>query len=143
MERSDFEPFRRNRDLPAAMTAHVVYAALDRERPATISPIMIHEVVRGAIGFEGLLFSDDLSMKALAGSFRDKALQLFAAGVDIALHCSGDLAEAEEVASVAPALAGVALARVRRARAATARGDGGFDREATVAMLDRLVAPPV
>ena len=141
LSRSDFEPFRRNRDLPAAMTAHVVYTAIDRERAATVSPVVIRDVVRGAIGFDGLLFSDDLSMKALHGSFRDKALQLFAAGVDIALHCSGDIAEAEEVAAVAPPLAGTTLARFERARAALNRPTRPFDREATAAMLDRLLQP--
>lgn len=141
LERNDFEPFRRNRDLPAAMTAHVVYAALDPQRPATVSPTVIADVVRGAIGFDGLLFSDDLSMKALAGSFREKAVQLFAAGVDVALHCSGDLAEATAVAEAAPFLAGAAGERFRRARAAMARDGGGFDREAVAAMLDRLLPP--
>ena len=72
-------------------------------------------MVRGAIGFDGLLFSDDLSMKALPGSFRDKALGLFAAGVDIALHCNGDRVEAEQVAGATPILAGAARARVDRA----------------------------
>ena len=115
---TDFEPFRVNNDLPAAMTAHVVYAALDPDRPATISPKVIGEVVRGAIGFDGLLFSDDLSMKALRGRFRDKASDLFAAGVDVALHCNGDRAEAEEVVAATPVLAGASRARVDRALAA-------------------------
>ena len=124
---SDFEPFRLNNDLPAAMTAHVVYAALDPERPATISPRVIAEVVRGTIGFDGLLFSDDLSMKALPGSFRDKALGLFAAGVDIALHCNGDRGEAEQVAAATPVLAGAARARVDRALRTMHGPKPGFD----------------
>ncbi len=124
---SDFEPFRLNNDLPAAMTAHVVYAALDPERPATISPSVIAEVVRGIIGFDGLLFSDDVSMKALPGSFRDKALGLFAAGVDVALHCNGDRGEAEQVAAATPVLAGAARARVERALSAMRGPKRDFD----------------
>ncbi len=140
LEASDFEPFRRNRDLPAAMTAHVVYTALDPQRPATISPIVIRDVVRGAIGFDGLLFSDDLSMRALPGTFRDKAENLFAAGVDVALHCNGDRGEAEAVAAVAPQLAGDAARRVSAARAAMSAAAGGFDPVDAAAGLDRMLA---
>ena len=102
------------------MTAHVVYTAFDPENPATVSAIVIRDIVRGAIGFGGLLFSDDLSMKALRGTFRDKAERLFAAGVDIALHCNGDLAEARGVLEATPVLAGDALARAQAAEAAVA-----------------------
>ena len=138
LRRSDFEPFRRNRDLPAAMTAHVVYTALDREHPATISAKVIGDIVRGEIGFDGLLFSDDLSMKALPGTFREKAEALFAAGVDVALHCNGDLDEAGEVAARAPALAGVAAERVARARAAVR--SSAFDPVDAAAELDLRLA---
>ncbi len=140
LDASDFEPFRRNNDLPAAMTAHVVYADIDPHRPATISPTVIGEVVRGAIGFDGLLFSDDLSMKALPGSFRDKAEQLFAAGVDVALHCSGEMAEAAEVAAAAPLLSGAAGRRLARARAALRAPPGDFDVAAAAALLARSLA---
>ena len=140
LDESDFEPFRRNRDLPAAMTAHVVYADIDPHRPATISPTIIGEVVRDAIGFDGLLFSDDLSMKALPGSFRLRTEGLFAAGVDIGLHCNGDRAEAEEVASAAPEIAGTVAARVRRAREALRRTDVEFDPVDAAAALDRALA---
>ena len=139
LERHDFAPFRRNCDLPAAMTAHVVYRAVDPERPATISAKVIGAIVRGAIGFEGLLFSDDLGMKALPGSFRDKAEAVFAAGVDVALHCSGDIEEALEVAAVAPELAGEAARRVARARAAV-RTPTVFDPVDAAAELDRRLA---
>ena len=88
------------------MTAHVVYTAIDPERPATTSPVVLGEIVRGDIGFDGLLFSDDLSMKALGGPFEARTRAAFAAGVDIALHCNGDLAEARPVAEAAPPLAG-------------------------------------
>ena len=140
LEGSDFVPFKLNRDLPAAMTAHVLFTALDPDRPATVSPTVIGEVVRGAMGFDGLLFSDDLSMKALPGSFREKAAGLYAAGVDIALHCNGDRTEALEVAAVAPVLSGVTADRVRRARAALRVPDPGFDPVDAAAALDRALA---
>ncbi len=139
LRRSDFEPFRRNRDLPAAMTAHVVYRALDPGRPATISGKVIGDVVRGEIGFDGLLFSDDLSMKALPGSFSEKAEMLFSAGVDVALHCNGNMDEAREVAAVAPTLAGETARRVARARAAM-RAPRDFDPVDAAAELDRRLA---
>lgn len=139
LREGDFVPFRRNRDLPAAMTAHVVYTALDPDRPATISPTVVGEIVRGHIGFDGLLFSDDLSMKALPGSFRDKAEALFAAGVDVALHCNGDLDEARAVAAASPVLAGASLARVARARAAV-RVPAPFDDAEAAAELDARLA---
>ena len=90
----DFAPFRALCDAPAAMTAHIVYEALDRERPATCSPLVIDSVIRGEIGFQGLLMSDDLNMKALAqampGGLRDHAAAARAAGCDIVVQCSGD-----------------------------------------------------
>jgi beta-N-acetylhexosaminidase len=98
-----------------AMSAHVVYTHIDATAPATLSKIVIDEIVRGHIGFEGLLMTDDLSMKALTGSFRERAERAIAAGCDIVLHCNGDLAEARPVAEGAPALAGKALARAEKA----------------------------
>jgi beta-N-acetylhexosaminidase len=113
----DFAPFKANADLPAAMTAHVVYEALDPDRPATLSPIVVETIIRTEIGFNGLLMSDDLSMRALKGSFRERAESLFAAGVDIALHCNGDLTEAREVAAGTPLLGGKSLQRAEAALA--------------------------
>jgi beta-N-acetylhexosaminidase len=115
LRQSDFAPFKANADLPAAMTAHVVYEALDPERPATLSPLVVETIIRHEIGFDGLLISDDLSMRALKGSFRDRAEGLFAAGVDIALHCNGDLQEARDVAAGTPLLEGKALERAQAA----------------------------
>jgi beta-N-acetylhexosaminidase len=112
---TDFLPFAENADLPMAVTAHVVYAALDMERPATLSKPVI-DCIRNDIGFAGLLLSDDLSMQALHGSLRSRAEAAFDAGIDLALHCNGDLAEAAAVAEAAPVLAGVSLARASRAR---------------------------
>jgi beta-N-acetylhexosaminidase len=141
LEAQDFRPFRANRDLPAGMTAHVVYRALDSERPATLSPRIVGDIIRGTIGFDGLLFSDDLSMKALPGGFGDKAEGLFAAGVDIALHCNGDLAEARDVAAAAPAIAGETRRRLDAALAARRRPGPAFDPVDALARLDAVLAP--
>jgi beta-N-acetylhexosaminidase len=129
LEARDFAPFAALRDLPMAMTAHVVYRAIDPDRPATTSPIVVGEVIRGCIGFDGLLISDDLSMKALGGPLGERAAAAFAAGVDIALHCNGDLAEAREVAQNAPELADDALRRAHAALASIAGGAEPFDAE--------------
>jgi beta-N-acetylhexosaminidase len=118
LEAHDFAPFRALADMPLAITAHVVYTALDPERPATTSPVVIGEVIRAGIGYDGLLMSDDLSMKALQGSFRERAEASFAAGCDMALHCNGDMDEMAAVAEGAPALDGEAF---RRAEAALGR----------------------
>src|SRR5262249_43057354 len=90
----DFAPFVELRDLPMAMSAHLVYVALDRERPATTSPIVVQEIMRGEIGFDGLIMSDDVSVQALGGSYQDRAAAIFAAGLDMVLHCNGNLDEA-------------------------------------------------
>ncbi len=135
----DFAPFRALADLPMAMTAHVVYRALDPDRPATTSPIVVETVMRGAIGFDGLIMSDDLSMKALNGPFEERARAVFAAGLDMALHCNGDPEEARAVASAAPQLAGAALRRAARALAAI-RPPEPFDVERAQADLAAINA---
>jgi beta-N-acetylhexosaminidase len=104
--------------MPIGMSAHVVFQAIDRDHPATISTKVIETIIRGEIGFNGLLLTDDLSMQALKGDLRARAEAAFCAGIDVALHCNGDLAEAAAVAAAAPQLAGAAL---RRAEAALAR----------------------
>ncbi|MGO8800278.1 MAG: beta-N-acetylhexosaminidase [Roseiarcus sp.] len=129
LDAHDFAPFAALRDLPMAMTAHVVYRAIDPLRPATTSPIVVERIIRGSIGFDGLLMTDDLSMKALGGPLGERAAAAFAAGVDIALHCNGDLAEAREVAQAAPELAGKSLIRARAALACVAAGAEPFDAE--------------
>ena len=111
LEANDFAPFRALADLPMAMSAHVVYASIDPLRPATQSRRMIEEVIRASIGFDGLLMSDDLSMHALTGSFRERAQAAFSAGIDIALHCNGDIAEMRGVVEGTPDLAGSSLRR--------------------------------
>ena len=115
----DFLPFAALADAPMAMTAHVVYAAIDADNPATTSRTVIHDVIRGEIGFDGLLMSDDLNMKALAGPLAARAEAALAAGCDVVLHCSGDLAEMREVAAACPELSGRALERAEAAMAFT------------------------
>lgn len=111
LEARDFAPFRALRHLPLAMTAHVVYTALDPDNPATLSKTVIGDAIRGAIGFDGLLMSDDLSMKALKGSFGARTKAAFAGGCDLVLHCNGGMAEMEAVAAEAGALTGESLVR--------------------------------
>ena len=117
LEARDFLPFRMLADMPLAMTAHVVYQAIDPDAPATTSRKIMRGIVRGHIGYDGLVMTDDLSMKALAGTFRDKTERAFKAGADMALHCNGDLTEARGVAEGAPELKGRALARAKAALA--------------------------
>ena len=114
----DFYPFAALRDLPMAMTAHVVFKNLDPDRPATASPAVVEELMRGRIGFDGLIMSDDVSMRALSLPYDERARAIFAAGVDIVLHCNGDLNEARAVASASPRLAGESLRRAKAALAA-------------------------
>lgn len=95
----DFAPFRVLSDMPMAMTAHVVYSAIDRNRPATTSKKVIKKIIRESIGFDGLLMSDDLSMKALSGDFKQRAKDSLSAGCDVILHCNGDMAEMKAVMS--------------------------------------------
>jgi beta-N-acetylhexosaminidase len=118
LERQDFVPFRHLADMPLAMTSHVVYTALDPEHPATTSASVMRDVIRGHIGYDGLVMSDDISMNALSGSLAERTRAAFAAGCDMALHCNGRLDEMEAVASDTPELAGEAA---RRAAAALAR----------------------
>jgi beta-N-acetylhexosaminidase len=121
LERTDFAAFRACADLPAAMTAHVVFEAIDRDRPASASARVVAEIVRGSIGFAGLLMSDDLGMQALAGTIAERARAVLSAGCDLALVCSGNLADTEAVAEVAPQLGGAALERFERALATVGR----------------------
>jgi beta-N-acetylhexosaminidase len=122
-----------------AMTAHVVYEAIDPQRPATTSPKVIRDVIRGEIGFEGLLMSDDLSMQALDGPMEVRTRAALFAGCDVALHCNGDMDEMMMVASEAKPLEGVPLKRAEAALAHLARPDA-FDPAAAEARLAQLLA---
>ncbi|MEN6543126.1 beta-N-acetylhexosaminidase [Parvibaculum sp.] len=136
---TDFAPFKALADMPLAMTAHVVYTALDAGRPATTSAKVISEVIRRDIGFDGFLMSDDLSMQALAGTLAERARASLAAGCDIVLHCNGKMDEMLAIASEAPTLAGKALARSDAALARLAP-PAPLDESAGVARLDELLS---
>lgn len=118
LEATDFSPFAALADAPWGMTAHVVYSAIDPQAPATTSRIVVDEIIRGFIGFDGVLVSDDLSMQALRGGLADRAAAALAAGCDVALHCNG---KAEEMTAVAGAVPALTAAAERRLAAATAR----------------------
>jgi beta-N-acetylhexosaminidase len=137
LERIDFPPFAALADAPMAMTAHVVYAAIDKTAPATLSKKVIQSIIRKHIGFRGLLMSDDLSMKALSGSLGERASGALAAGCDMLLHCNGTLSEMEEVARAAGPLKGKALSRARRALK-TANRPRPFEKAAALKDLERL-----
>ncbi|MCO5084351.1 MAG: beta-N-acetylhexosaminidase [Rhizobiaceae bacterium] len=119
----DFAPFKALKDLPMAMTAHVVYSAIDPNNPATTSAKVVEEIVRGEIGFDGLLMSDDTSMKALSGDFPEKAAAILAAGCDMVLHCNGVMEEMKGIVSRVKPLAGKSLERANRALAAITMRD--------------------
>jgi beta-N-acetylhexosaminidase len=119
----DFAPFKALKDLPMAMTAHVVYSAIDPKNPATTSAKVVEEIVRGEIGFDGLLMSDDTSMKALSGDFPEKAEAILAAGCDIVLHCNGVMEEMKGIVSQAKPLTGKSLERANRALSAITMRD--------------------
>jgi beta-N-acetylhexosaminidase len=123
----DFAPFRTLSDMPMAMTAHVIYAAVDAARPATTSRKVMRDVVRGAIGFDGLVMSDDLSMQALSGGFAERAANARAAGCDVVLHCNGSMAEMAAVVEGAGELAGRAAARAKAALARVPAAVEPFD----------------
>jgi beta-N-acetylhexosaminidase len=121
LERTDFLPFKLLSDLPWAMTAHVVYEAVDPDAVLTVSARGVKEVVRGHIGFDGLLLSDDLSMQALGGSLGERAAKVLAAGCDIALHCNGERAEMLEVAANTGPMTREAVRRFEDGRRTVAR----------------------
>lgn len=138
---TDFAPFRALADWPWGMTCHLVFSAIDPERPATLSPEVIRRAIREEIGFDGVLVSDDLSMNALSGRLDARAAGAVAAGCDIALHCNGDFDEMSAVAAAVPPLSEPSMARL-------ARAEGGrrpppaeaADPAALLAELDALLA---
>ena len=115
LSETDFAPFKGLNDAVMAMTAHIVYADIDRDQPATQSADVVGKVIRGEIGFDGLLMTDDLSMKALSGSFRERGELSLKAGCDMLLHCNGHMTEMIGVAEGATGLAGKALERAEAA----------------------------
>lgn len=139
LEGTDFVPFKALSDMPIAMTAHIVFPAIDPAHPLTQSAAGIDEVVRGLLRFDGVIVSDDLNMQALSGDLPARAAGAFAAGCDIALHCSGKFDELAVLLPVCPALAGEALARWTLA-AGRRSPPLPFDRVTARAELDALVA---
>ena len=139
----DFAAFRPLKKLPLGMTAHVVFTAFDPVLPATTSAMMVREVIRGSIGFEGLLMTDDISMGALAGSIAERSRAALAAGCDLVLHCNGKMDEMRQVAAEAPELSGASLQRAERALHAR-RKPSALDVEAArrefAAMIDGPIA---
>ncbi|MCW2246322.1 beta-N-acetylhexosaminidase [Azospirillum fermentarium] len=140
LEATDFAPFRALADLPLAMVAHVVLTAVDPTAPASTSATVIREVVRGpSIGFDGLLFSDDLSMGALHGTMAERTRAVLDAGCDVALHCNGAMPDMVEAAGVTPILSDEAFARWQRAARAPS-APGTIDAAALRGRLDALLA---
>jgi beta-N-acetylhexosaminidase len=136
----DFAPFRSlAAAAPSAMVAHILYSAIDPKRPASLSPAVIEGTIRGVIGFDGLLFSDDIAMQALKGAAGARAHAVVEAGCDLALHCSGRIEEMEEIAGTLGAIGPGALARIDRMLAATRMPAGG-DYRALAEKRDALLA---
>ena len=139
LARWDFTPFRALAEMPWAMTAHIVYAAIDNTAPATLSRRVIDEVIRREIGFDGVLVSDDISMGALSGSLAERARRSLEAGCDVALHCSGVFDEMVEIAAAIPPLTETAQVRIARAEGLRRRSRREFDAEAIAARFFALV----
>lgn len=136
---TDFAPFVAMAQEVAGMTAHLVFTAIDPDRPATQSPLVIDGIIRHRIGFDGLLISDDLSMNALKGTIAERARASLSAGCDIALHCSGDMAEMQAVAAEAPELVGKAATRAEKALKGI-KGSPHNDPDGVMARLDAALA---
>jgi beta-N-acetylhexosaminidase len=132
LARTDFLPFRKLNDMPWAMTAHIVYEAIDPTLPATLSPKVIADTIRGEIGFDGLLLSDDMSMKALNGPLDDLTYRALKAGCDVALHCNGKMEEMRLIAAGAAPLSKAAEERYTRGRRQVGKGK--------VAQIDQVEA---
>ena len=138
LELTDFAAFKPLAGLPLGMTAHVVFSAIDPDAPATTSVTMVREVIRGFIGFKGLLMSDDISMGALSGTLSERSRAALVAGCDLVLHCNGDLAEMGAVAGAVPELSGQAAKRAEAALAQRSAPER-FDVEAARAIFARMV----
>ena len=137
---TDLGPFRTLNWAPMGMTAHVVYTAWDAEQPASLSPKVIGGIIRDAIGFDGLLMSDDLDMKALAGEVPDRAARAIEAGCDIALNCWGRMDEMVGIASALPDISGASQARLDRACAAINPAKDWSHQADLIAQRDALLA---
>jgi beta-N-acetylhexosaminidase len=137
---TDLEPFERLNWAPMGMTAHVVYEAWDPDHPASLSPTVIGDIIRGRIGFDGWLMSDDIGMEALSGDFGSRAAGVVAAGCDAALHCSGKMEEMVAVAAAVPAMSARGVERLERAMASVNAEPAGMDFAQAIATRDQLLA---
>jgi beta-N-acetylhexosaminidase len=136
----DLFPFERLRDAPMALTGHVVFSAWDAGHPVTMSATVISDIIRGRIGFEGLLISDDLDMAALSGDIASRAVACLAAGCDVALHCSGKMSDMVAIAGRVPEMTDRARERLAAAMATIAPA-GDFDSiPSLIAKRDELLA---
>jgi len=138
--RIDIEPFERLRDAAMGMTSHLLYTEWDAERPASQSPIVIHDIIRERIGFDGFLMSDDIGMEALAGDHGQRARACVEAGCDVALHCDGKMENMLLVANAVPAISAEGEARLARAMAMRFTPDDEMDFAEAVAKRDALLA---
>ena len=136
----DFRPFRHLADMPMAMTAHVVFEAIDAEHPATTSRKVFRQVIRRELAYDGLVMTDDLSMKALSGDFAERARSAYAAGCDMVLHCNGIMDEMVRVADGARPLAGAARRRARAALGRIAHEPEPLDRTMLADDIARILA---
>ena len=136
----DIEPFTRLADAPMGMTAHLVFEAWDADRPATLSPVVIRDIIRGRIGFDGLLFTDDIDMKALSGTPGEKATAALAAGCDVVLDCWARMDEMIEITGLLPDAGSECLDRLARAMATIAGGPEAADIDVLIAKRDALLA---
>jgi beta-N-acetylhexosaminidase len=139
-QEDDLRPFVLNAGLPWAMTAHILYPAWDAALPATLSPTVIARIVRGRIGFEGVLVTDDLAMQALIGPPAARAQAALAAGCDIALYCAGHLDRTAALLAACPPATPACLERLAAARDRAAAGRVALDTLAMIAERDRLLA---
>ncbi len=137
---SDLAPFRALNDAPTGMTGHLKFTAWDADNPATQSPYIVHEIIRGKIGFDGLLMTDDLDMEALSGTVPDRAAKAIAAGCDIALNCWAKPDDMTGICEALPALSAKGAQRLERALAATRLDGADGDHAALVAKRDALLA---
>ncbi|MEO7786785.1 MAG: beta-N-acetylhexosaminidase [Sphingomicrobium sp.] len=136
----DLEPFERLADAPMGMTSHIVYRAWDAELPASQSPTIIRDIIRGRIGFDGFLMSDDIGMEALYGDIAARAAACVAAGCDVALHCSGVLAESVRIVGALPGLSDEGEARLTRAMASRLPDGDGMTLAEAIDTRDQLLA---
>jgi beta-N-acetylhexosaminidase len=139
LESEDFVPFELLKDLPVAMNSHAIFTAIDADTPASLSPTMHQNIFRSALGFDGLLLSDDLNMKALAGAPGDLALMALAAGTDVTIYCNGPLGEMENIARVLPPMSDASWARWEYARTMIKPPPGPYNPAADSARLDMLL----